>query len=74
MATQDIHVTTQGNEWAVKTEGSERASSVHTTQAAAIQAGRAQAKRNESELLVHGRNGRIRLRSTYGKDPVRSKG
>ena len=74
MTRQDVHVLTQGKEWAVKTEGSDRASSVHTTQSAAIKAGRAQARRNQSELLVHGRNGRIRERSTYGKDPVRSKG
>jgi Uncharacterized protein conserved in bacteria (DUF2188) len=70
----DVHVVQRGQEWAVESEGSQRASSKHKTQTAAITAGRAQAKRNKSELLVHGRDGKIRDRSTYGNDPRRTKG
>ncbi len=32
-------------------------------------AGRAIARNNKSELLVHGRDGKIRERSTFGHDP-----
>jgi Uncharacterized protein conserved in bacteria (DUF2188) len=70
----DVHVAPQGDKWAVKEEGNQQATSTHRTQSAAIDAGRTQAKRNRSELLVHGRNGRIRIRRTYGRDPRRSKG
>ena len=71
---EDVHVAQQGDKWAVKEEGSQRATSTHRTQSAAIDAGRAQARGNRSELLVHGRNGKIRERMTYGQDPRRSKG
>ena len=74
MPNKDVHVATQGDKWAVKEEGSKQASSTHLTQSAAITAGRTQAKRNRAELLVHGRNGRIRERRTYGRDPRHSKG
>jgi hypothetical protein len=74
MPNKDVHVATQGDKWAVKEEGSKQASSTHRTQSAAITAGRTQARRNRSELLVHGRNGKIRMRSTYRRDPRRSKG
>jgi hypothetical protein len=70
----DVHVVQRGQEWAVESEGAQHASSKHKTQGAAITAGRAQSKRNESELLVHGRDGKIRDRSTYGNDPRRTKG
>ena len=70
----DVHVAPQGDRWAVKEEGNQQATSTHRTQSAAIDAGRRQPRRNRSELLVHGRNGRIRLRRTYGGDPRRSKG
>jgi hypothetical protein len=74
MAKGDIHVVPSANRWRVEVEGSGRASSTHETQAEARSAGREVARRNKVELLVHGRNGRIRDRSTYGKDPRRSKG
>lgn len=74
MATKDVHVAQQGGKWAVKEEGSQQATSTHRTQTAAIDAGRATAKRNRSELLVHGKNGKVRLKRTYGRDPRRSKG
>lgn len=74
MPNKDVHVATQGDKWTVKEEGNKQATSTHRTQSAAITAGRTQARRNQSELLVHGRNGKIRMRSTYGRDPRRSKG
>ena len=71
----DVHVVRQdGGNWAVKVEGNERVSSTHETQAAARNAGRQVARSNRSELLVHGRDGQIRERSSYGRDPRASKG
>ncbi len=71
----DVHVVSrEDNRWAVEVEGNSRASSLHDSQTAAASAGRTLAKRNESELLVHGKDGKIRERNTYGKDPRSSKG
>jgi len=53
--------------------GSARARSTHDTQAAAKQAGLEVARRNKSELLVHGRDGKIRERNTYRKAPRKTK-
>lgn len=70
----DVHVVPSKNGWSVELEGAGRARSTHTTQRDAAVAGRMIARKNKSELLIHGRNGRIRDRSTYGRDPRRSKG
>lgn len=68
------HVVPHEDGWAVKGEGSSRATSVHRTQEEATQAARAIARNQESELLVHGTNGRIRERSSYGDDPFPPRG
>lgn len=68
------HVVPQGEQWAVKPEGLAQPSSVHRTQQAAIDAGTAAAIAARSELLVHGENGQIRMRNSYGKDPFPPRG
>jgi hypothetical protein len=70
----DIHVVPGENGWRVETEGANRARSTHPTQAEAWKAGKDVARRTKTEALLHGRDGRIRERSTYGEDPRRSKG
>ena len=71
----DVHVMPAPEDrWRVEVEGSTRAHSVHDTQAAATGAARKVARSKKSELLVHGRNGQIQDRSTYGHDPVETKG
>lgn len=74
MAKGDVHVMPGDKGWRVETEGNARARSTHQTQAKAREAARDIARRNKVELLVHGRNGQIRERNTYGKDPRRTKG
>lgn len=66
MSHKNQHVVPHAKGWAVKSAGSSRASSVHSTQKSAIQAARSTAIKNGSEMLVHGSNGRIRERNTYG--------
>jgi hypothetical protein len=66
-------VPTQGG-WAVKGAGSPRATKVFATQGEAITAGRRIAKNQKSELLIHRKDGRIREKSTYGRDPLPPKG
>jgi len=62
------HITPHPRGWAVQPAGSQRASSVHRTQAEAIARGREVARNQQSELLIHGRNGRIRARDSHGRD------
>jgi hypothetical protein len=64
-----IHVVTYGELWAVKREGTDEPLSTHNTQADATNAGRAQAKLDEVELVVHGQDGQIRENDSYGNDP-----
>jgi Uncharacterized protein conserved in bacteria (DUF2188) len=66
---RDIHILPNGDGWAVKRENQDRPLSTHRTQAEATEAGRSVAQDDEGELLVHGQDGQIRDRSTYGHDP-----
>lgn len=74
MTKRNQHVVPHTNGWAVKGAGAERATSVHPTQAKAITAARDIARNQSSELLVHGRNGQIRERDSFGNDPFPPKG
>jgi hypothetical protein len=53
-----------------KLEGSVKPISRPTTQAKSIQKAIPIAKRNQSEVVIHGRDGRVRESDSYGKDPV----
>lgn len=44
------------------------------TQTAAITAGRTEARQRSCDLVIHGKNGRIREKNSYGSDPKRRKG
>lgn len=68
------HVVQHSSGWAVKGAGAQKASSVHSTQKEAISSARQIAKNQGSELFIHGRNGQIRERNTYGQDPFPPKG
>jgi len=74
MSGKNQHVVPHAKGWAVKSAGSSRAASVHSTQNSAIASARSTAVKNGSEMLIHGANGRIRERNTYGKDPYPPKG
>lgn len=68
MSKTPVHVTPHDDGWAIRREGASRASSLHRTQAEAIDAGRRTAGREHAELKVHGRDGHIRARDAYGND------
>ena len=68
------HVVKHPDGWAVKGEGNERASNVTPTQKEAIDKAREIAKNQESELFIHGKNGKIRERDSHGHDPRNIKG
>jgi hypothetical protein len=72
--TGDVHVVPSDRGWRVEVEGSSRARSTHEQQTEAWKAAREVARKNKAEALLHGKNGKIRQRSTYGNDPRRTKG
>ena len=71
---KNVHTLKHGSGWATKREGSKRVSSTHRTQAAAWKATQSAAKGTKGEAYLHGRNGQIRERNTYGNDPHPPKG
>lgn len=64
-----VHVMPSDGGWTVRVEGSLRPSRTFGTKQEAMSAGRELAKRNRSEHIVHGRDGRIRQQDSYGRDP-----
>ncbi|OYU14923.1 MAG: hypothetical protein CFE37_08565 [Alphaproteobacteria bacterium PA4] len=74
MSGKNQHVVPHESGWAVKGAGNTRATSVHETQAQAIEAARNIARNQESELLIHRRNGQIRERDSFGNDPFPPEG
>jgi len=70
----DVHVVPTDRGWRVDVDGSSRARPTHDKQPDAWGAAREIARKNKSEPLLHGRDGQIRQRSTYGEDPRRTKG
>ena len=74
MSKRNQHVVPHKDRWAVKGAGSQKATSIHPTQEAAANAARDIARNQGAELLIHGRNGQIRERNSYGRDPFPPKG
>jgi Uncharacterized protein conserved in bacteria (DUF2188) len=63
------HVVPHSGGWGVKGEGNSKVTRVFDTQREAIAYGREQAINQSSELFIHGQNGQIRERNSYGNDP-----
>jgi len=68
------HVVPADNGWGVRGEGNTRLTTVVPTQAEAIQVSREICENQKSEQLIHGRDGQIRERNSYGNDPFPPKG
>ena len=64
-----VYVVLHGNQWAVKTDNSERAYKVFDTQAEATKCGIEVAKNNHAELRIQDRDGKFRRCNSYGNDP-----
>ncbi len=62
------HVVPRNGKWAVRKSGSSKATKIFETQKQAISEGRRLAKSQHTELYIHGRNGRVRGRDSYGPD------
>lgn len=71
---KNIHVVYDGLQWQVKQEDAVRSSGNFCTQQEAIERAREIAIRNGQEVIVHGKDGRIRAKHSYGNDPYPPEG
>lgn len=63
-----LHIAPHSGGWAVKVEGRQRAASVHGSKQDALDAARKLARKDVLELVIHGRDGKIQDRESYGSD------
>lgn len=67
---QDYHVVPNASGgWDVKREGAERASGHFERKSDAMERGRELARDRKTELVEHGKDGRIQDTDSYGRDP-----
>ena len=70
MPRKEHHIVPNANGgWDVKRENATRASGHYPTKAEAEKAGRAMSINGKSELIVHGKDGRIQRSDSHGNDP-----
>lgn len=69
MSKKNVHIVPNESGWAVTREGQRQPLSQHRTQENADKAGRPVARRNGVELVIHGRDGEIRDKDSFGRDP-----
>ncbi|MBT2732087.1 DUF2188 domain-containing protein [Carnobacterium sp. ISL-102] len=60
--------------WNVRGENNSKATKHTETKAEAVNQAREISKNQNSELLIHGKNGQIQSRDSYGNDPFPPKG
>lgn len=68
------HVVKHEKGWQVKGAGNTKATKVTSTQKEAINIAREISKNQSSELLIHGRDGKIREKDSHGNDNFPPKG
>ena len=74
MSSKGQHVVPSGGKWSVRKAGATRASGVYDTQREAVDAARTIARNQRTELYIHGTDGQIRERNSYGGDTFPPKG
>jgi len=65
--TQHVVRTSEGG-WAIKRSGATKASGIYKTKNEAVSKARAISRNQRSDLYIHGRDGTIRSKDSYGKD------
>ena len=73
MTKKNIHTVPLGKKWAVKREGVEKPISTHNLKNTALKKGTSVAKQDKVEHVIHGRNGKIQDKDSYGNDPCPQK-
>ena len=69
MARKNQHVVKNDKKWSVKGAGNSKATKNFDTQKEAIDFAKEIAKNQKSEVVIHGKDGKIRDKDSYGNDP-----
>jgi len=69
MSGKNQHVVPYGSDWGIKGEGNSKFTSVFENKQDALRAGREISSNQHSELVIHGRDGRIQDKDSFGHDP-----
>ncbi len=69
MSRKSQHVVPRDGGWAVRGEGNSRDTSQHTTKDAALDAAREIARNQQTQVVIHGRDGKIQDSDSFGPDP-----
>jgi hypothetical protein len=69
-----VHTIPHDDRWANRREGASRVSRVFSSKAQAEAAGRATARRERVEHLIHNQDGQVAERNSYGNDPYPRRG
>jgi Uncharacterized protein conserved in bacteria (DUF2188). len=68
------HVVKNDDQWGVRSEGNSKITKKFDTQRQAIDYAKSVAQNQRSEVLIHGKDGKIRERNSYGNDPFPPRG
>jgi len=68
------HVVKTGKKWGVRGDNNSKITKICDTQKEAFNKAREIAINQKSEVLIHGVNGKIRDKNSYGDDPYPPKG
>lgn len=74
MAKKNQHVVPTEDGWGVKGEGNDKLTSKTDTKSEAESIAREIAKNQKSELFIHGKDGKIQRRDSFGNDPYPPRG
>jgi hypothetical protein len=66
---KNVHTVPYEGKWGVKEEGSSIPLKIHDTKEKAVEHGREVAMERGVEHFIHGKDGKIQDRESYGKDP-----
>ena len=74
MSRKSVHITyrKEDGNWHVTNGSNSQSSGKYSTQKEAMKKGRQLAMETSSEFCVHGKDGKIRLSTSYGNDPRNS--
>jgi hypothetical protein len=65
---KDQHAVPHGEKWAVKGEGNRRATKLTQTKTQAFRVARGIARRQGSDVVIHGRDGKVPKKDSFGRD------
>ena len=70
MAKGFIHTVYKDGQWVNEAEGNGTLGGVHATKEEAVEVGRARARQDQTEHVIHKQDGTIGERNSYANDPL----